>query len=142
VSTSLAPVGIASAEVVGPPAVLAVVIPAGILSEELFGDPTVSVPYVISPDGIASEEDFGTATVTIVYAITGIVKDRQGNPVPGADVNLFNAVTHALVHNGVSDSDGRYYAVVTDNYTNHFMVAFFGTSPRKVGATVDTLKGK
>jgi hypothetical protein len=82
------------------------------------------------------------ATLVYQYAIFGTIRDRQGAPVPYADVSLFNASTKALVYSGASDTAGRYMVVVSDNYTNHFLVAFYGASPRKVGCTNDTLKGK
>jgi hypothetical protein len=99
-----------------------------------------SVPLIVA-DGLSGTE----AEVVLLgyqYAIWGTVRDKTGVPIAGADINLFNTGTHALVHNAVSDSGGKYFSYVTDNYTNHFLVAFYGASPRKAAVTVDTLKGK
>lgn len=140
----LSPAGMLSAELFGNPnvAVVHAIDATGIVSAGAFGGPNVTVPYPVMPYGINSEGAFGTPVLTLVYIITGVVRNKQGQPVPGADVNLFNATTHILVHNGTSDSEGRYSVVVQDNTTDHFMVVFYGSNPRKAGCTLDNLRGK
>jgi len=76
------------------------------------------------------------------YAVFGTTKDKQENPVVGATAYLFRTVDGALIDMGYSLSDGKFRLVTGDDYTDHFVVAFYGSNPRKAGVTLDTRKGK
>jgi hypothetical protein len=143
-SLTITPTGIVTGAGFGDGSVSQEISLSGISGAEAFGTAAVEeiVPTNLYPVSIVGGEAFGTATITREYLIQGTVRDKTGATVSGADVNLFDAYTHVLIQNGVSDSNGKYRAVVADDYTNHFLVAFFGSNPRKVAVTVDTLKGK
>ena len=142
-TVSLTDVGdVASDEAFGSPELVAVIVPAGIASEELFGTANVSVWYLISPNAIVSAEEFGEPVVVPQWGISKTVRDSGNNPLAGMYIYLFRTSDKTLIGSGVTDDNGFVRIVVDDDYTEHFMVGFSATKPQRAGVTVDTLKGQ
>lgn len=71
----------------------------------------------------------------------GVACDRYGSPVAGADLKLFRASTHELVHTTTSGADGSYLLQTWYYPDAHYVVAHKTGSPDIAGATVATLVG-
>lgn len=143
-SLTITPTGIVTGEALGGGAVSQTVSPSGVSGAEVFGTTVVEeiVATPLYPASIVGGEEFGTATITREYLIQGVVRDRQNNPVSGATAYLFRTADGTLINMGYSLSDGGFRLVAGDDYTNHFVVMFYGASPRKAGVSIDTRKGK
>jgi len=76
------------------------------------------------------------------YALWGITRDKNKVPLSGVTVYLFRTDTLAFIGSDISNGEGRYRLETGDNYSNHFIVSFYGSSPRKAGISIDTLVGK
>lgn len=72
--------------------------------------------------------------------ISGVTRDRGGNPVPNVPVGVYNAATGQLEHSVVSDAAGN-YSVNVNTANNYFVAGFLPGSPDQQGVTDNNITG-
>lgn len=85
--------------------------------------------YYEPPDGIERR-----------FLITGVTRDKNGNPLGGCTVQLFNTATGLLVDTQVSDSAGN-YSLGDPNGVACFVVSYLDGGTPVTGATLNTITG-
>jgi len=102
------------------------------------GDPTLDTP--INNRVVFFEDVRYSGSYNWPYYIKGLCLDNGGNPVAGATVELYNALTEYQVGVMSSYSDGTYAFGVSDNTTPYYVIAW-RSAPALGGISTRTLVG-